>query len=522
METLFSMTGIEKSFGKVTVLRGCQLTVNKGEIHALMGENGAGKSTLMNILGGVFPKDSGKIIYEGKEMKTLTPDIAEKLGIGFVHQELNLAEDITVAENVYIARFPYKNKLLGIIDWKKLNQDTQAYLNILGATFKPTDKVVSLSTANKQLVEIAKALSLNAKVIIFDEPTTSLSNADVEVLFIVIRALRDKGISSVYISHRMAEIFELCEQITIMRDGAYISTDRVQDLTNDEIIQKLVGRSLDNLYPRDPTEIVIVSRITNPFFTSLVDAIEQEAVKNGYRLLIFQSRGKKDSELQFLEMLKNGQVDGIIMCSVENDIGLIETYRKFGIIILCNEVFDKSKLPNVALDQSYGAYLGTRYLIDQGHTHIAYCTGGDFENGAHGMARNKGFLKALDEVNLDLPIEWIFHQIHTVADGSQVADHIMHMSRKPTAVFTSGDEVASGMIATFLAHGIKVPQDIAVLGYDNQPFSNLVARPLTTINQPVQALGRETFRCFMAQLHNQPFILNSEDLTLTLVVRTSA
>lgn len=116
METLFSMTGIEKSFGKVTVLRGCQLTVNKGEIHALMGENGAGKSTLMNILGGVFPKDSGKIIYEGKEMKTLTPDIAEKLGIGFVHQELNLAEDITVAENVYIARLPYKNKLLGIID----------------------------------------------------------------------------------------------------------------------------------------------------------------------------------------------------------------------------------------------------------------------------------------------------------------------------------------------------------------------------------------------------------------------
>ena len=255
METLFSMTGIEKSFGKVTVLRGCQLTVNKGEIHALMGENGAGKSTLMNILGGVFPKDSWKIIYEGKEIKTLTPDIAEKLGIGFVHQELNLAEDITVAENVYIARLPYKNKLLGIIDWKKLNQDTQAYLNILGATFKPTDKVVSLSTANKQLVEIAKALSLNAKVIIFDEPTTSLSNADVEVLFIVIRALRDKGISSVYISHRMAEIFELCEQITIMRDGAYISTDRVQDLTNDEIIQKLVGRSLDNLYPRDPTEI---------------------------------------------------------------------------------------------------------------------------------------------------------------------------------------------------------------------------------------------------------------------------
>ncbi|GFH42052.1 monosaccharide-transporting ATPase [Lactococcus hodotermopsidis] len=255
METLFSMKGIEKSFGKVDVLHGCELEVKKGEIHALMGENGAGKSTLMNILGGVFPKDAGTITFEGKEMETLTPNVAEELGIGFVHQELNLAEDVTVAENVFIARLPYKNKALGIVDWKKLNADTEKYLNIVGAHFKPTDKVVSLSTANKQLVEIAKALSLNAKVIIFDEPTTSLSNADVDVLFIVIRALRDKGISSIYISHRMAEIFELCERITIMRDGTYISTDYVKDLTNDEIIQKLVGRSLDNLYPKDPTEI---------------------------------------------------------------------------------------------------------------------------------------------------------------------------------------------------------------------------------------------------------------------------
>lgn len=254
-DVLFSMTGIEKSFGKVDVLHGCELEVKKGEIHALMGENGAGKSTMMNILGGVFPKDAGTIIFENQEINQLTPDVAEKLGIGFVHQELNLAEDITVAENVYIGRLPYKNNALGIIDWKKLNEDTQYHLNILGASFKPTDKVVSLSTANKQLVEIAKALSLNAKVIIFDEPTTSLSNADVDVLFIVIRALRDKGISSIYISHRMAEIFELCERITIMRDGTYISTDYVKDLSNDEIIQKLVGRSLENLYPKDPTEI---------------------------------------------------------------------------------------------------------------------------------------------------------------------------------------------------------------------------------------------------------------------------
>lgn len=255
MENLFSMKNINKRFGKVQVLKDVQLTVNKGEIHALMGENGAGKSTLMNILSGALKKDSGTIEFEGKEIKEATPEIAEQLGIGFVHQELNLAESISVAENVFMNRLPYKNKALGIIDFKELYQQTQNILNILGAKFKPTDIVEYLSTANKQLVEIAKAISLNAKVIIFDEPTTSLSEQDVEVLFIVIRALKEKGISSVYISHRMKEIYELCDRITIMRDGKYISTNPVEDLTSEEIIQMLVGRSLDNLYPKEEVSI---------------------------------------------------------------------------------------------------------------------------------------------------------------------------------------------------------------------------------------------------------------------------
>ncbi|MGG5359274.1 MULTISPECIES: sugar ABC transporter ATP-binding protein [unclassified Enterococcus] len=255
METLFSMKNINKRFGKVQVLKDVQLTVAKGEIHALMGENGAGKSTLMNILSGALKKDSGTIEFEGKEVKEATPEIAEQLGIGFVHQELNLAESISVAENVFMNRLPYKNKTLGIIDFKELYQQTQNILNILGAKFKPTDIVEYLSTANKQLVEIAKAISLNAKVIIFDEPTTSLSEQDVEVLFIVIRALKEKGISSVYISHRMKEIYELCDRITIMRDGKYISTNPVKELTSEEIIQMLVGRSLDNLYPKEEVNI---------------------------------------------------------------------------------------------------------------------------------------------------------------------------------------------------------------------------------------------------------------------------
>lgn len=254
-ELLFSMTNIEKSFGPVHVLKKARLEVRKGEIHAFMGENGAGKSTLMNILAGLIDKDEGELIFEGKEIHKMTPEKATKLGIGFVHQELNLAEDLSVAENVFIGRLPYKNQLLGIVDYKKLYEDTQYWLNLIDAKVKPTDLVAGLSTANKQLIEIAKALSLNAKVIIFDEPTTSLSDKDVEVLFIIIRRLKEKGFSSIYISHRMKEIFELGERITIMRDGEYIATDEVKNLSEDQIISMLVGREIKDLYPKQPTII---------------------------------------------------------------------------------------------------------------------------------------------------------------------------------------------------------------------------------------------------------------------------
>ncbi|MGM0123036.1 ribose transport system ATP-binding protein [Enterococcus sp. AZ194] len=254
-EILFSMKNIEKSFGKVKVLKKAQLEVRKSEIHAFMGENGAGKSTLMNILSGLLEKDAGEIIFEGKEIKKMTPDLATELGIGFVHQELNLAEDLSVAENVFIGRLPYTNRFLGIVDFKKLHQETEHWLNMVGAKVNPTDIVSTLSTANKQLIEIAKALSLNAKVIIFDEPTTSLSDKDVEVLFIIIRRLKEKGFSSIYISHRMKEIFELGERITIMRDGEFIATSEVKELSEKQIISMLVGREIKDLYPKEATEI---------------------------------------------------------------------------------------------------------------------------------------------------------------------------------------------------------------------------------------------------------------------------
>ena len=263
-EEVFKMTGIYKSFGAVHVLKDVSFSVLKGEIHALMGENGAGKSTLMNILSGILSKDKGEITFCNEKVEHMDADKAKTLGIAFVRQELNLAEHLSVAENIYMGRLPYKNKVLGIIDFKKLHHDSEAILTKLGAKFKATDRVEKLSTANKQLVEIAKSISLDAKVIIFDEPTTSLSDKDVENLFKIIRTLKTDGVSSVYISHRMKEIYELCDRITILRDGTYIGTEIIKEITSEQIIKMLVGRALTDLYPKEEVPLGDVSiEVTN-------------------------------------------------------------------------------------------------------------------------------------------------------------------------------------------------------------------------------------------------------------------
>lgn len=253
MEYLLKMENIHKSFPGVKVLKDVCLNVKKGEIHALLGENGAGKSTLMKILGGIHKQDSGGILFDGKPVPEVNPEISKRLGIGFVHQELNLSEDLTVAENIFMGRLP--EKVFGVIDYKKLYQDTEEVLKELDVAFDGKTMLSTLTTANKQLVEIAKAISLDARIIIFDEPTTSLSDKDVLNLFKIIRRLSKKGVASVYISHRMKEIFELCEQATILRDGELIGSVKVSDVDQNQIIQMIVGRELSDFYPKSEHDI---------------------------------------------------------------------------------------------------------------------------------------------------------------------------------------------------------------------------------------------------------------------------
>lgn len=260
MKEFLRMENIHKRFPGVYALKGINISVNKGEVHALLGENGAGKSTLMKVLGGVHKQDEGSIYVNGEKIDFIDPKKATELGIAFVHQELNLAESLTVAENMYMGRLPYKNEVLGIVDYKKLYKEANEILEELGVNINANDLVSELPTAKKQMIEIAKSISQKAKIIIFDEPTTSLANNDVETLFEVINKLKNDGVSIIYISHRLKEIFEICDRATIMRDGSYIGCCDVKEVSQKDLIKMMVGRELNDLFPKvtvTPGDIVL-------------------------------------------------------------------------------------------------------------------------------------------------------------------------------------------------------------------------------------------------------------------------
>ena len=238
-EVILTMEGIDKSFPGVHALDHVNLEVRKGEVHALMGENGAGKSTLMKVLTGIYTKDSGTITYEGKEVEFHGPKEAQEAGIVIVHQELNMMNHLTVAQNIFIGREFMKG---GIIDDAKMNEESKKLFEQLGIKIDPTEKMGNLTVGKQQMCEIAKAISHKAKVIIFDEPSAALTEAEIEELFKIIRDLRDKQLGIVYISHRMDEIKVITDRVTVMRDGGYVGTLITKDCTKDDIINMMVGR----------------------------------------------------------------------------------------------------------------------------------------------------------------------------------------------------------------------------------------------------------------------------------------
>jgi len=237
---------VSKRFPGVQALQDVQLDVRKGEILALVGENGAGKSTLMKILAGVYRPDKGTIEIEGKQVVIDSPEKARALGISIIHQELNLAPNLKVAENVFMGREPHT--LLGWIDFGKMEQDTQKVLDQVGALFSPSTVTGQLSIGQQQLVEIARALSENARIVVMDEPTASLTEPETQKLFEIMHNLKSQDITIIYISHRMAEIYELADRVTILRDGQYVDTMERSAVNDNELIQRMVGRPIEDLY----------------------------------------------------------------------------------------------------------------------------------------------------------------------------------------------------------------------------------------------------------------------------------
>ena len=251
-EYTLEMRGVSKSFPGVKALDNVQLKLRPGKVHALMGENGAGKSTLMKCMFGIYTMDEGEIYIDGEKTEIHNPMDALNKGIAMVHQELQPIPARTIGENIYLGRYPMK-KVLGfikVVDHQKMYEDTAALLERVHMNFDPKQKEGELSVSQMQSVEIAKAISANCRVLILDEPTSSLTQNEVDALFRIVNELKEEGVAIVYISHKMDEILKISDEVTIMRDGKYIGTWDAKGLTNDFIITKMVGRELSNLYPQ--------------------------------------------------------------------------------------------------------------------------------------------------------------------------------------------------------------------------------------------------------------------------------
>lgn len=271
------MKGITKEFPGVKALDQIDFNIYEGKVMALLGENGAGKSTLMKILSGVYQADAGKLYFKDNQIKFKTPKDSQDIGIAIIHQELNLVPQLTIGENIFLGREPVNR--FKKIDWKRLYAASYKLLKRLGVEKDPMELVSNLSIGEQQMVEIAKALSLDAKIIIMDEPTDALTDKETAALFKVINELRENGCGIVYISHRLKEIFEICDRVTVLRDGKFIKEDLVANLNEDLIIEAMVGRKLEEQFPRVDVKlkevVLAVKNLSNQYVEDISFTLRQ-------------------------------------------------------------------------------------------------------------------------------------------------------------------------------------------------------------------------------------------------------
>ena len=267
---------------------------------------------------------------------------------------------------------------------------------------------------------------------------------------------------------------------------------------------------------------VIVPRITNPYFAYLIDAIDQVIKDTPYHTLIMQTYNNKEEELRLLNMFKQQHIAGVIMASLENEIAIIETFSEFGPIVLsADQSVQSDKIKIIHTNQRQTTYDAIQYLIDKGYKKLAYCTDNNYFGHCYNKPRNLGFREAMEDNGLAIREEWIFNNIHTIEDGEKVAEILLHEEVLPDAIFAGSDEVALGLIHYMTEHHIEVPEQIAIMGYDNQPISSLIKISLSTVNQPVNAIGKQLIECLLAILEDTEFTINDEILKLDIVERQS-
>ena len=337
-EYILEMRNIRKTFPGVVALDDVSFKVKKGEIHALVGENGAGKSTLMKVLNGVHQADRGEILLDGEVVTIKGTTDAEKKGIGLVFQECNLINPLTVSENMFLNKLQQGKK--GFVKWKELNKITQEFLDKFKFRFKATEKIEDLSASQKQMVEIAKVLYKKPRILVMDEPTSSLTVGETEHLFSIMNELKAEGITIVYISHKMDEIFSMCDTATVLRDGQVIETRPTRDFTRDEIVERMVGRSVDVEYPRrntQPGEVILkLDNVTREGFVNNISFELRKGEILGLAGLVGSGRTEVAEAIFGAEHYEGGVIEvggkKVVISSTaegkKNGIGLLTEDRK--------------------------------------------------------------------------------------------------------------------------------------------------------------------------------------------------
>lgn len=355
------MKDIIKGFPGVKALDNVQLKVKKGTVHGLMGENGAGKSTLMKCLIGLYRKDSGTIFFDGKNVNFQTVSEAINAGISMINQELCPIPERSVAENIWVGREPKKNLLM--VDHKSMHELTEALLEKFNITISPDTLLKDLTIAQMQMIEIIRAVSYDSKIVIMDEPTSSLTQAEVRHLFHIIKNLKEQGISIIYITHKMEEVFQICDEVTVMRDGQYISTNNMEDLTMDTLISKMVGREITQMFPKQACPIgEVILRADNISVDNIVHNVSFELHKGeilGFAGLIGAGRTETMEGIFGLRKLSQGNIykQGVKVkidnpgTAIAHKIGMLTEDRREKGIVGVRNIYDNTILSHL---RAYG------------------------------------------------------------------------------------------------------------------------------------------------------------------------